>query len=478
MSRTSSRGPWAFAVALLWVGCGGGAPGSVGDDLGSNVVVDAQGDAVASDVTGSGDAVSDAGAIDRARDREALLSVQETGRRALDGLDGEVHVLRTEMGVPHLYASHREDLLRVYGFVMAQDRFFMMDLARRMGTGRLTELLGDAALSNDMETRGTGMAYVTDRLMAHMGEAHGRLADAFAAGINAYIEGVESGALAAPSELALAAPLLGAASPAELMTPFERRDVAAMFVVVLYESSFETGDVGRAHGLASMESHYEGVALQALRRQGAWQDIHADVAPIKPIASAPGFGTNGTWEAGLATAAGALTSSTVSRVAAVPPALLERLAHKLDGYQRRLLRDHDAGFGSNAWAVSGAHGEGGAAVLAGDGHLQLSVPSILYQIGLDTSVLGGGDLHQLGLTIPGLPMMPIGTNGSVAWSQTQFGGDITDWYAEEITLDEEGRPTSSRVGEAWHPLTRVEEVYEIADVPVLGSVGRTLEASR
>jgi penicillin G amidase len=408
----------------------------------------------------------------------ALLEVDETRRWVLPGLHAEVHVVRTEMGVPHIYAEDREDLSRAYGFVTAQDRFFMIDLARRLGSGRLTELLGEPALSNDMESRGAGMAHVADRIEAHLSEPQQRWVDAFAAGVNAYISEVAAGNLPPPSELALAAPLLGAETASDLMTEFDRGDVAAMLAAVIYETSFETGDVGRAHGVAAMASHYEGAALQSLRRLGAWQDIHADVAPIKAIASAPGFGLNGVRPTGLETARQGLAGQSASRVAAPPLALLERLSSRLAAFQRRLLRDHDVGFGSNAWAVTSAVSETGSAILAGDGHLPLSVPSILTQIGLDTSVFGGGDVHQLGLTIPGLPMMPIGTNGKVAWSQTQFGGDITDWYAEELTLDDAGHPSTTRVAEAWELVTRVEETYVIANVPLLGSEGRSLTTAR
>src|SRR5207302_8422200 len=84
-----------------------------------------------------------------------------------------------------------------------------------------------------------------------------------------------------------------------------------------------------------------------------------------------------------------------------------------------------------------------------------------------------GDLHQLGLTIAGFPVMPIGTNGHVAWSQTQLGEDITDWYREEIQLDAKGRPQASRFQGAWKPLTATDEQYAVADVPAFGSKGHT-----
>ena len=135
--------------------------------------------------------------------------------------------------------------------------------------------------------------------------------------------------------------------------------------------------------------------------------------------------------------------------------------------------DHDHGFGSNAWAVAGSATRDGRSLLAGDGHLPLSIPSLFYAIGMDTSVLGGGDTHQVGLVLPGLPTLAVGTNGDVAWSQTQLFGDITDWYAEELVLDADGRPAASVFAGATRPLVAIDETYTIADVPILGSDGRT-----
>ena len=80
----------------------------------------------------------------------------------------------------------------------------MLDMARRLGSGRLSEVLGDTALPSDLESRGTGMAFAAARLAEHMTPAQGQWADAFAEGVNAYIEAVETGELPPPSELAVA----------------------------------------------------------------------------------------------------------------------------------------------------------------------------------------------------------------------------------------------------------------------------------
>ena len=127
----------------------------------------------------------------------------------------------------------------------------------------------------------------------------------------------------------------------------------------------------------------------------------------------------------------------------------------------------NAPFGSNGWVVSGDHMQGGGAVLAGDGHLQLTVPSLFYQMGLDTTVYGDGSDNraQLGLFFPGVPPMAVGTNGDIAWTQTYLNGDITDWYREQLVLDDDGQ----LIGTVFEGETRAFDVDdETLEIAALG----------
>ncbi|MBW2454868.1 MAG: penicillin acylase family protein, partial [Deltaproteobacteria bacterium] len=403
---------------------------------------------------------------------EKILEVAESEKWVFPELLRPVHVVRTEGNVPHLYASNRRDLAYVQGFVIARDRYFIMELHRRMGSGTLSDLLGDSALEMDQESRGVGMAYAAEQIDAALSPELGEYVEAFAGGINEYIRQAKADEVSPPSELFLAQSLLGASSPTEPMTPFDRRDVCAMVAVVLYQSSYETGDVGRAATLAKLPWLFEGAPFQNLRRAGATHDLWKAIDPVKHVASAPGLGI-------FEPTAGDVGFPTEPPAGmAVPPALLERLSARVDALQVRLNRDGEAGFGSNAWAVSGEHSATGGALLAADGHLGLGVPAYFYRLGLDTSVFGRGDTHQLGMTVFGFPVMAAGTNGKIAWSTTQQMGDITDWYREEIQLDVEGLPARSLFDGSFQDLVETEETYVIADVPMLESVGRTETWSR
>ncbi|NOY24366.1 MAG: penicillin acylase family protein, partial [Oligoflexia bacterium] len=399
----------------------------------------------------------------------------------IDSLACDAEVLHTESDVPHIYAHDRLDLSRVHGFVQARDRYFSMELARRLGRGTVSELLGADALSTDMDSRASGMTHVGDHLLDVLTDDQAAILDAFAQGINAWIAAVKAGDLPVPSELAVAAPILGVSDPTDLLVDWDRGDLTAMAAVLIYELGYETGDVGRASTQASLDSLFQGEAGQDLRRAGVITDIWDQVVPVLPIASADGWGTDSA-TASLAPPATSTSTSTSPRARKgkpVPADMLARLSARLERFEQRLGRgDLEAGWGSNVWAVGASVSADGTAMLSSDGHLPLTVPSLFWQVGLDTQVLGGGDTHQVGLAIPGLPFMAVGTNGDVAWSQTQLMGDITDWYREELQLDQDGALSATLFQGDWQPVVAHQEDHTIADIPLLGSEGGTFSWTR
>ena len=375
-------------------------------------------------------------------------------------------VIYTEGRVPHIYAADRTDLSRAMGFTIARDRFFQMDLVRRLATGRLSAFLGDVVLELDLESRGIAMTYGTDLLLENFTPEQREIFTAYAEGYNDYIDAVKAGDLPAPSEYELAQPLLGVDDVTVLMEEWTLRDVAAIGGTILYRLGYETGDIGNtAVHEALMAGLFAGADEEALRQAFA-EEIYADVTPVFDFPSAEGFGVNGEVPARRA-------SPLPGRRPTVNRDMLARSEARFERLQMRLGRDHEEGWGSNAWAVAGSHTADGRSLLAGDGHLELDIPALMYQIGLDTAEFGDGEITQKGLVLVGMPVLSVGTNGHVAWSTTQHSGDITDWYAEELQLDADGRPAATRFQGAWEPVLEFEEHFEIAEIVALGSVGRT-----
>jgi penicillin amidase len=423
-----------------------------------------------------------------------FTDVEVTERYEMPGLSGEAFVVRTELNVPHIYAQNRVDAMRLLGFTMARDRFFQMDLTRRLAQGTISELIGDAALETDLENRLTGAAHITDLYLAGVDDEEAAELDAFAAGINDYIEAVRARRLLPPRELMLGAGFLGARNPVDLMTPWNRRDVVATGVSVLYGTSFEGGDVGRSRAFERVEDVFPaGTPNRDLRIRGLQEDIIDHYAPPNDISSAYGWGLETTRGGGGGDGRGGggepapalrrtLSREVLEALRGVLPerVMLDRLVAGLDRVEARFSRDPDEGYGSNGWAVMGSATTDGSSLLAGDGHLALSVPPLFWQLGIDTVLLGGPteQTRLLGATIAGLPAMGVGTNGRIAWTQTAYFADVTDWYTEELVLDASGMPTASRFEGADRPLVRVDERFVIANVPALGSTGRTETIAR
>ena len=76
-----------------------------------------------------------------------------SGHLSAPGLRKPVRVLRDRWGVAHIYAQNQHDLFFAQGFVAAQDRLFQMEMWKRAGQGRLSEILGPSALPRDIDAR-------------------------------------------------------------------------------------------------------------------------------------------------------------------------------------------------------------------------------------------------------------------------------------------------------------------------------------
>ena len=413
---------------------------------------------------GVSDAVAQPDTGLREEARALILGVEETASIQLPGLSDVVHVVRTEGDIPHVYAANRLDLARVQGYLVARDRYFMMDLGRRLAQGRVGELVGGLVLGVDITARNQGMLHAGQRILETLPDDLGAEFDAFAEGINVYVDRVNEGTDPPPSELALAAPVLGASSAAELMEPFTRLDIAAFAATVLYMSGYESTDLEQELGIQAALEHLAGSPLEALRMDGIVRDVFERVAPIEDVRSVEGGAAS---ESATAARPGAN-----KRALLTLPATAKGLLRQVRQMQAVLGKSSKSEFGSNAWAVAGVHTPGGATLVAGDGHLSLSVPSFFVQMGLDTDVFGAdGALHVRGLFIPGLPQLGVGTNGHVAWSFTYFYADVTDWYREALTVGDDGYPEASMFRGEARPLRRVEETYTLRAIPALGSEG-------
>jgi len=142
-----------------------------------------------------------AGADDAARKAVAVVS----GELRVPGLRKPVRVVRDKWGVAHIYAHNPHDLFFAQGVVAAQDRLFQMEVWKRAGQGRLSEILGPSALPRDINAR--ALQYRGDMRTEYASYAPDTQAilTAFTDGINAYMAALKApGSSGMPLEFQLA----------------------------------------------------------------------------------------------------------------------------------------------------------------------------------------------------------------------------------------------------------------------------------
>ena len=113
------------------------------------------------------------------------------------------------------------------------------------------------------------------------------------------------------------------------------------------------------------------------------------------------------------------------------------------------------GVGSNNWVVSGQRSLSGQPIFANDMHLVLYAPSLWYE-----NHVCGGDFNLNGVSLPGVPLIIAGHNGSVAWGYTNGFSDVQDLYEEHLRKNGDGQVEYEYQG-SWYPAEVRREVIKI-----------------
>ncbi|MBL0172615.1 MAG: penicillin acylase family protein [Gemmatimonadaceae bacterium] len=349
------------------------------------------------------------------------------------GLGAETRVVYDDRAVPHIFANSVRDAYRALGFVVARDRLFQLELSARAGGGTLTELVGARALETDRDTRASGMPASAEERLARFdttGSAW-KLATAYVDGVNAYL------ATLAQRDYPIEYKLLGR-SP-------KRMDVVDILHLL--------NRMGATLATSSDElTHLEASARVGRAAADALFPAHSPIVePIQPNgAHAPRF------DATVIPAPSAPDPNAVSVLRASPARAFARLMAYAP------LRVEDA-IGSNNWAVGPARSASHHALLAGDPHLELTLPSIWYE----SHLVVRDTLDVYGVTIPGAPGIIIGFTPAVAWTFTNTGADVMDYYAETVDVAES--PTRYQIDGDWRSLTLRVETYRDPSGRVIGT---------
>jgi penicillin amidase len=322
-----------------------------------------------------------------------------TGRESVPGIAAPVSIERDARGTPTVRAQSREDLAFATGYLHAGDRYFEMDLSRRLAAGELAELLGPAALGQDLRTRAFRLRAVARAVVAGATPAERAVLLAYTRGVNAGLDALGS----RPWEYWV----LGR-RPA----PWLEED--SMLTALSLWWQLQHGELERALERAAVQ--------RALVAQGS-KDPEAAMRFL--------YARGTSWDAPVAGPEGTPAAPADPPIPS-PEALDLRLRPAPVGTEL-LSRERPAAVaaaplvGSNNWALGGAHTADGRALVANDMHLGLGVPAVWYPMRL--RVAAGGDepgLDAGGITLPGVPVLIAGSNGALAWGFTNSYGDWLD----------------------------------------------------
>lgn len=341
----------------------------------------------------------------------------------IEGLQGDVQVYYDSHGIPHIFAEHEYDAFMVYGWIQASQRFFEMDLERRLVYGRLSELVGEDALKTDMFMRNLQL-YVsvnesynllrqmaaTDPVVAKTLEA----LKAFTRGVNEYLR---------THDPSIEYQLLGVKPE-----PWSVRDSIAVAKLITYQLAFDTSDVDRLFLTYT-------VGLDIIAR------LKLDTQPYnEPIIKGdsykdyiddfmgysfayPGYRYIDPFQVPINTTEKSFTGAPTGGPLGVRGANMDWAPP-----YRQFMG------ASNNWMVSGTVSETGKPVLLNDPHLTLTAPPVWFEAHLVAQDTG---LNVYGVSFPGIPFIVIGRTEHAAWGDTDSFIDTIDWYY--YVWDNDGR---------------------------------------
>lgn len=344
-----------------------------------------------------------------------------------------IRVERDAMGIPTIESKSRKDAAYGLGYVHGQDRFFQMDLLRRMTAGRLSELVGKAAVGTDKRYRKHRFTQMAERIYSDLSVEQKEIVDAYARGVNEGLHRLED----EPFEYQVLQ-----------LFPEDWEPKDSFLVMLTMLCDLQPMDGTPELALTELHEKVPEEVFAYLVRAGSRWDAAIDGSEV----SMPAIPSAEVWSMRLGNATREVAPEPTAEVQTSKEsgealAMLDGEVRSPELFWGSWSGDLSPEFrvGSNNWAVSSkvgrssAEGEGGPgrAILASDMHLGLNVPTIWYRAVMRTPTADGKDRQLVGVTLPGTPVLIEGSNGSVAWGFTNSYGDYGDLIELKMVSEKE-----------------------------------------
>lgn len=355
----------------------------------------------------------------------------------LTGLTDSVIVHWDDRRVPHVFAQNAHDLYFTQGYLTARDRLWQMDFLTRAAAGRISEIIGpdSALIEYDRYRRRVGIGYAAENaLKTALQDDASRLAlNAYAAGVNAWIEHLEARDLPVEFKILHYRP--------EPWTPLKSALLLKHMAWELTGYSEETlhSHLRAALGDSLMEKLYFSTSFLAkpVIPAGTSWNFQPRPSPSPPEKLFQAFPLKSSRLSGLVPHSHFPIYHSQFSLTDRPPIANYGGPHPVSG--------------SNNWAVSGQKTRNGYPILCSDPHLGLTLPSIWYEIQLSSP-----EVNVYGVSLPGTPTVVIGFNQHIAWGITNAYTDVLDWYQLEFNP---ANPREYRYQAEWRPVKqRLEKI--------------------
>ena len=341
------------------------------------------------------------------------LSIYE-GTLSVPGLKNKVEIYYDSLAVPYIFASNDEDAAFALGYVHAQERMFTMDIVRRAGEGRLSEVFGKETLPFDKMFRTIDIKETAEMIKQKMNPRALKILGAYSNGVNYYIKKYKG-------KYTFEFDLLG-------YQPEEWTPENSLIVV-------------RMMGWELNLSWWTDITFTELV-----QKLGGD--KVKDIL--PGYPENSP----------TIIPEHIKKYADVNPFFIET-----DKAFRKFLGFIGTHIGSNNWVINDSLSASGKPIIANDPHLAFSAPGKWY-----VAVIKSPDWNSSGVTLPGVPGVVIGKNKNISWVLTNIMTDDCDFYFEK--LDSSG--TKYLVDGKWHDLKIMNDtIYVKGEEPVPITIKKT-----
>ncbi|MCG8464248.1 MAG: penicillin acylase family protein [Xanthomonadales bacterium] len=381
---------------------------------------------------------------------------------------GEVSISRDAFNNPDITGTNELAVSWVQGYLHADDRFFQMDFNRRVASGRVAELVGQAALPNDIQLRTLGLRRAAWATWVALDDRTRGMLKAYSDGVNAWM-----GTNTLPPEYD-ALELLSA-------DPWNPVDSLAIGKILAFQLSFDLNDIdltiqALAYQQAGEIGGFNGGAL--------FTEDTTRIQPPDDRVTVPGFlssiGGAGASE-GTATAQNdkgvtdIVLDYELGEVNAEAVAMAMRWREQIQDIPlfETALDSSKEGTGSNAWVVSGEHTENGEALFANDPHLSLGSPSVFIEERI--TVTGEGGYSAGGVGFSGIPGIVQGCTDNFCWGTTTNPMDVTDVYQEQLLTNNLGQPTHTVFQGQPERLRTVFQSYFVNSVD--GEIGNVTRAN-